>query len=143
MAAAFVDTNVLLYAASNLPAERRKSSKAREIVTQGNLVLSTQVLQEFYWVATRPNKLALTHAEAVAFIDLWKMFPVQSISLGIVEDALFLCSKFLISYWDAAIIAAARHKNCDILFSEDLNNGQEYDGVTAVNPFLDNKPLIG
>lgn len=135
MAATFVDTNVLLYAASNLPAERMKSAEARRIVTDEDIALSAQVLQEFYWVSTRPNKLALTHDEAVRFIDTWKMFPVQSISLGIVEDALVLCRKFQLSYWDAAIVAAARHMNCDTLYTEDLANGQDYDGVTAVNPF--------
>jgi predicted nucleic acid-binding protein len=51
MAAVFVDTNVLLYAASNLPAEEAKSAMARRIVTEENLCLSAQVLQEFYWVA--------------------------------------------------------------------------------------------
>ena len=135
MAAAFVDTNVLLYAASNRPAERSKSAQARRIVKEENLVLSTQVLQEFYWVATRPNKLALTHQEAMLFIDTWKMFPVQSISLGIVEEALILCHKFRLSYWDAAILAAARHMNCHTLYTEDLTNGENYEGVTAVNPF--------
>lgn len=136
MAAVFVDTNILLYAASNLPAERAKSAKARRIVTEENVCLSTQVLQEFYWVSTRPKKLALTHDEAVAFIDTWKMFPVQSISLGIVEDALYLSHKFRISYWDAAIIAAARHRNCHTVYTEDLSNQQVYEGITVVNPFL-------
>lgn len=131
----FVDTNVLLYAASNSPAERVKSVEARRIVKNEDIALSVQVLQEFYWVSTRPNKLALTHNEAVRFIDTWKMFPVQSISLGIVEEALLLCSKFQLSYWDAAIVAAARHMNCQRLLSEDLAHGQNYDGVTAVNPF--------
>jgi predicted nucleic acid-binding protein len=136
MPATFVDTNVLLYAASNLPAERKKSAEARRIVKDEDIVLSAQVLQEFYWVSTRPNKLALTHNEAVQFIDTWKMFPIQSISLGIVEDALALCGRFRLSYWDAAIVAAARHMNCVTLYTEDLANGQDYDGVIAVNPFL-------
>jgi len=136
MAVIFVDTNILLYAASNLPGERVKSTTARNILHHEDPALSTQVLQEFYWVSTRPNKLGFSHAEAVAFIEAWKMFPVQSISLGVVEDALFLCDRFGISYWDAAIIAAARHMNCNTLYTEDLAHGQDYEGVTAVNPFL-------
>jgi predicted nucleic acid-binding protein len=60
----FVDTNVLLYAVSNAPAERLKSAEARRIVRNEDIALSAQVLQEFYWVSTRPNKLALTHDEA-------------------------------------------------------------------------------
>lgn len=136
MAAAFVDTNILLYAAGNAPSERAKSITAREILKNEEVALSAQVLQEFYWVATRPHKLAFTDEEAVAFIDVWKMFPVQAISLGVVEDALFLCRRFRISYWDAAIIAAARHLDCGTLYTEDLTNGQNFEGVTVVNPFL-------
>src|ERR1041385_8091603 len=121
MAAVFVDTNILLYAASNLPAERSKSRTARTILQTEDLRLSTQVLQEFYWVSTRPQKLALSHDEAVTFIDIWKSFPVQPVTLGIVEDALYLCERFRLNYWDAAIVAAARHMNCQTLFTEHLS----------------------
>jgi len=136
MAAAFVDTNILLYAAGNAPSERVKSATARRILKDDEVALSAQVIQEFYWVATRPNKLALTHDEAMAFIEVWKMFPFQATTLGIVEDALFLCDQFRISYWDSAIVAAARHLNCRTLYTEDLADGQDYGGVIVVNPFL-------
>ena len=136
MAAAFVDTNILLYAAGNAPSERAKSAIARRILKNDKVALSAQVIQEFYWVATRPNKLALTHDEAMAFIEVWKMFSFQATTLGIVEDALFLCDQFRISYWDAAIVAAARHLNCKTLYTEDLTDGQDYGGVIVVNPFL-------
>jgi predicted nucleic acid-binding protein len=79
----------------------------------------------------------MTHDEAMAFINAWKLFPFQATTLGIIEDALFLCDQFRISYWDGAIIAAARHLNCDTLYTEDLNDGQDYEGVTAVNPFAE------
>ena len=132
----FVDTNILLYAAANEPAERAKSLIARRILISEEVALSAQVLQEFYWVATRPNKLAMTHEQATVFIDTWKTFPFQAVNLGVIEDALFLCKQFRISYWDAAIVAAARHLNCETLYTEDLNDGQNYEGVTAVNPFI-------
>lgn len=132
----FVDTNVLLYAAANTPAERRKSITARRILVTENVGLSAQVLQEFYWIATRAKKLAMTHEQAMAFIDTWKKFPFKAIDLGVIEDALFLSGRFRISYWDAAIVAAARHLNCDTLYTEDLNHGQDYEGVVVLNPFL-------
>ena len=132
----FVDTNILLYAAANEPAERKKSITARRILLNEEVALSAQVIQEFYWNATRPNKLAMRHDQAMVFINAWKMFPFQATTLGIVEDALFLCDEFRISYWDAAIVAAARHLNCKTLYTEDLNDGQDYEGVTVVNPFL-------
>lgn len=136
MTTTFVDTNILLYAAGNAPSERVKSATARQVLKDEDLALSAQVLQEFYWVATRPHKLGLTHEEAVAFIDVWKMFPVLAISVGIVEEALFLCQDLRISYWDAAILAAARHLNCNTLYSEDFSHGTTYSGVKVVNPFL-------
>lgn len=135
MPGTFVDTNVLLYAAANHPSELEKTRTARALVRSEDLVLSTQVLQEFYWVATRPNKLGLSHAEAMAFMDVWKLFRVQPVNLHTVEDALELCQGFQISYWDAAILAAARQSDCDRLLSEDLSHGQDYGGVRVVNPF--------
>jgi predicted nucleic acid-binding protein len=122
MAAAFVDTNILIYAVSNAPSERRKSEIARSILREEDVGLSTQVLQEFYWVATRPHKPALTHQEAVAFIEALKRFPLQPISIDVVDDALFLTQRFRISYWDAAILSAARTLDCPVLYSEDLTH---------------------
>jgi len=132
----FVDTNILLYAAANEPAERAKSLTARRILETEAVALSAQVLQEFYWNATRPHKLGFNRQRAMTFIEVWKLFPFQPTTLGIIEDALFLSERFRISYWDGAIIAAARHLNCDTIYTEDLNDGQDYEGVIAVNPFV-------
>jgi len=131
----FVDTNVLLYAASAAETDRQKAGVARRILLDEDVALSTQVLQEFYWVATRPYKLGLTHQEAIDLIDVWKLFPVQAITLGVVEEALDVAQRYQVSYWDAAIIAAARHLACTSIYTEDLNTGQEYLGLRAVNPF--------
>ncbi len=138
MPGTFVDTNVLLYAAGNDPSERDKIWTARGLVRSEELLLSTQVLQEFYWVATRPNKLGLSHEEAKAYLDVWKLFRIQPVNLHTVEDALHLCHAYRISYWDAAILAAARQLTCDRLYTEDLSDGQDYGGVRVVNPFLQN-----
>jgi len=132
----FVDTNILMYAADNAPAERVKSLQARRILKEEDVAVSAQVMQEFYWAATRPNKLGLNHVEAMGFIEIWKTYPFQAITLGVIEHALFLTERFHINYWDAAIIAAARHLNCETLYTEDLNDGQDYEGVTARNPFV-------
>lgn len=136
----FVDTNILLYAASSAPSEREKSTRARRILLEMKVGMSTQVLQEFYWVATRPYKLAMSHGEAHRLIDMWKLFPIQAITVGVVEDALDICQRYQLSYWDAAIVAAARHLGCERVLTEDLNHGQWYAGVRAVNPFVD-EPL--
>ncbi len=137
MTAIFVDTNIFVYAATPLSVtDTVKVQIARRILLDDDLALSTQVLQEFYWAATRPHKLALSHDEAVAWIEMFKRFPVQPVTLGVVEDALYLCARYQLSYWDAAIIAAARHMNCSGIYSEDRNDGQHFEGIVVRNPFL-------
>ena len=98
--------------------------------------MSVQVLQEFYVQATRPNRPdPLTHDEAVAFIQSWRRFPVQELTLALLDDALFLKDRYQLSYWDSAIIAAARIGGCKEVLSEDMNAGQDHGGVVMVNPF--------
>jgi predicted nucleic acid-binding protein len=116
--------------------DRRKSAAARRILADEDVAVSAQVIQEFYWAATRPYKLALTHEQALTYVEAWKSLPFQETNLQIIDDALFLTGQFRIAYWDAAIIAAARHMDCDTLYTEDLNHGQDYEGVIAVNPFI-------
>jgi predicted nucleic acid-binding protein len=65
----------------------------------------------------------------------WRRFPTQEIDIAIVEDALSIKARYQLSYWDAAIIAAARAMNCQEVLSEDMNHGQEYGGVKVTNPF--------
>ena len=132
----FVDTNILLYSISTDPAEERQASIAADLLQSRDLVLSVQVLQEFYVQATRPAKPgALTHDEAVGFIEAWKRFPVQETTVALLDAALAAKSRWKISYWDAAIVEAARAAGCDELLSEDLSDGGNYGGVRVVNPF--------
>ena len=132
----FVDTNLLLYRVSLDPKERFKQEIAAEILHRGDLCLSTQVRQELYVQATRPSRCdALTHGEAVCLIESWKRFPVIEGSIHLLDAALAARERWQISYWDAAIIEAARIAGCDTVFSEDLNDGQDFDGVKVFNPF--------
>lgn len=132
----FADTNVLLYSVSTLPAEAGKAATARALLKEGDLALSVQVLQEFYVQATRPGRPdPLTHEEAVAFMRTWRRFFVQELTVALLDDALFLKARYQLSYWDSAIIAAARLSGCREVISEDMNAGQDYGGVTVVNPF--------
>lgn len=132
----FVDTNVLLYSISTVPAEAVKAAKAQELLKCRDLVLSVQVLQEFYVQATRASRPApLTHAEAMAYIRAWRRFPTQDITLGVLDEALDIKSRYQLSYWDSAIIAAAHQAHCAEVISEDMNDGQTYHGVKVVNLF--------
>ncbi len=132
----FVDTNVLLYALSTTPAEAAKARVAREILGATDLALSVQVLQEFYVQATRTGrKDRLTHEQAALLVESWLRFPVQETTVAIVRSALETKRRHRLSYWDAAVVAAARSLGCEVLLSEDLARGRDYDGVRVVDPF--------
>ena len=136
----FVDTNVLLYAVSTAPGERKKNERALAILDDDDIVLSVQVLQEFYVQATRAAKSQrLTHDQAVALIESWLRFRVQETSIALVQNALSTRERWNISYWDAAIVEAARTAGCHALLSEDLQDGMDFAGVRVQNPFVDSR----
>lgn len=85
---------------------------------------------------TSPKRqFQLSPSLATEYIETWLNFPTVSVSASTVRAALQLSAKFQINYWDAAIIAAARELDCHTVYSEDLSDGQDYDGVVVVNPF--------
>jgi predicted nucleic acid-binding protein len=132
----FVDTDVLLYVISRDPAEQSKAKRANDILSTRDLALSVQVLQEFYVQATRVGRPdAIAHKQAVRLIESFRRFPVQDITAGVMMAALDARERFQLSYWDAAIIEAARAMGCAHVLSEDLNDGQDYAGVRVTNPF--------
>lgn len=136
MTVRFVDTNVLLYAISRDPAEQDKAKRANDILAERDLALSVQVLQEFYVQATRASRPdALSHQQAALLIESFRRFGVQDLTSAIMMAALDTRQRFQLSYWDAAIIEAARAADCAQVLSEDLNDGQDYGGVRVVNPF--------
>jgi predicted nucleic acid-binding protein len=93
------------------------------------------VLQEFYAVAVTKQRLQITHDEAMDVLQSLAAFPVLPITRELVMEAVALRQRYQISYWDAAIITAAKQMGCGTVYSEDLNAGQNYDGVAVVNPF--------
>lgn len=132
----FVDTNILLYAVSKAPGEAAKTTKALDLLNEPDLALSVQVLQEFYVQATRATRAdRLSHQQASALVEAFTRFAVQDLTLGVVRAALVTRERFGLSYWDSAIIEAARALGCTEVLSEDLSADQDYDGVRVVNPF--------
>jgi predicted nucleic acid-binding protein len=132
----FVDTNVLLYAVSTAPDEQDKTANAVGLLRGRDLAVSVKVLQEFYVQATHQRRTdALSHRQAVDLILSFLRFDVQDIDTAILQAAMATRDRFGISYWDAAIIEAARRVGCDVVLSEDLGDGQDYAGVRVENPF--------
>lgn len=134
----FADTNVLLYAISRDPEEYEKAERASALLAERDLALSVQVLQEFYVQATRANRPdAISHIDAVDLIEAFQRFPVAPVTADVMSAALATCDRFRISYWDAAILEAARSLGCEVVLSEDLSDTVDYGGVRVVNPFTD------
>jgi len=133
----FLDTNVLLYSISDDPRDGIKRDLAIALVEQPDNALSVQVLQEFYVQATRASRPnPLPHETAVAFVRTWiERFSIQDLTVSILDSALEIKAANRLSYWDAAIIAAARALGCAELLSEDMQHGRKIGGVTIVNPF--------
>jgi predicted nucleic acid-binding protein len=126
----------LLYSISADPAERAKRERAIALMDRDDGALSVQVLEEFYAEATRPTRPdRLPHQTAAALVAAWTRFKVQAITTAILAGALEIAAAHGLSYWDSAIVAAARALGCAELFSEDLPHGREVDGVRIVDPF--------
>lgn len=136
MSLVFLDTNILLYSISDDPAEAPKRDRARELIDGGGCALSVQVLQEFYVQATRATRASpMERAMASAFVRSWLRFPVQETTVELIEAAWQIQQDHRFSYWDCAVIAAARALGCETLASEDMDHGRRIDGVTIRNPF--------
>jgi predicted nucleic acid-binding protein len=139
----FADTNILLYAISRDSQEQDKAARANELLAARDLALSVQVLQEFYVQATRASRPdPLTHEQATGLVESFLRFPVLDITTDLMLAAAATCQRYGVSYRDAAILEAARSLGCDVVLSEDLNDGQDYAGVRVHNPFR-GEPLPG
>ncbi len=134
---AFLDTNVLIYAVSSAASESAKKEKALELIETIDFGLSAQVLQEFYVNVTRKIARPLSPDKALALIEQFRCFPMVWTDYPLVVAGIEASIRNGISYWDGAIIAAAESLGASILYTEDLNHGQHYGSVRAVNPFLD------
>jgi len=96
-----------------------------------------QVAAEFFVNATSPKRpFRLAPIDAEALLETWLRFPTLPITTDLLRSAIDVQRRFRLSYWDAAIIAAEKQLGCSVVYSEDLNHGQEYDGIRVVNPFL-------
>ena len=133
----FLDTNILVYAYDNH--DPQKQDKAQQLLTSGieqeNLVLSVQVMGEFFNAATRHIPEPLTPDEVGEIINTLSILPIQEVDLAMVNRAIDTHKKYQISYWDSLIVSAAERAKCTEIISEDLSDGQSYNGIRVRNPF--------
>ena len=133
----FIDTNVLIYSVSVDARESVKRERALHLLSNRQCCLSVQVLSEFYVQSTRATRAApLPRDIAAGLARRWMRFEVQDNTVALMSDALDLQARYGFSYWDCAIVAAARRLGCAELASEDMRHGQTIDGVAIVNPFF-------
>jgi predicted nucleic acid-binding protein len=133
---AFVDTNILVYAAEELLPLTEKTRIARELLRQPGLAVSVQVLGEFIVSARHPKKLALPPTSEAAWLALFMRMDIAPLTPETLILALRLHGAYQTSHWDSLVLASALELGCPRIYSEDLNHGQDYDGVRVVNPFL-------
>lgn len=136
----FLDTNVLIYAATGREESVAKYRRAEEIVARDDIGISTQVIGEFIHNVQSKKKMSrpLTPAETARWVDCLFEFPLIDVDRAIVESALILQQRYQISYWDSQIVAAAERLGAEVLYSEDMNHGQTYGSVRCENPFRAN-----
>lgn len=133
----FVDTNVLVYAHDR--SETRKQPLAEKLLEQlwasrtGSL--STQVLQEFYVVATRKFDPPMSRRAAREIVALYATWPLIQVDLPLIVTASQLEERHKMSFWDALVVEAARRAGATRLVTEDLQDGRLMGGVRIENPF--------
>lgn len=134
----FLDTNVLVYLFDHDSPEKQRL--AREILARygpsGSLLLSTQVLQEFYVTVTKKLAVPLAVETAAQAVSDLAVFPLVPIDPALILSAIRRSHLARLSFWDALIIEAALAGKATHLYSEDLQHHQQFDGLRVVNPFL-------
>ena len=131
----FLDTNVLLYAVSSAPEEAVEYGVAWQVIEENNWGTSVQVLQEFYVNVTGKLRNRVHPQVAAPLMDALLTRPMATTTPDLFTRAVDISRRYRISYWDAAIVAAAANLGCSTLLTQDLNSGQTYEGVTAIDPF--------
>jgi predicted nucleic acid-binding protein len=134
---AFFDTNVLVYAFDKNEPEKNVIAKKliHDFGTDGNLVLSTQVLQEFYVTVTKMGKSMLTMEDAEDIVNDFVEFPLVQVDKNIISRAIKRHQSKVFSFWDSLIVEAALQSGCSQLLSEDMQDSLVIDSLTIRNPF--------
>lgn len=132
----FFDTNILVYSQDRSDPAKRvlAQSLVAGAIDDEELVVSTQVLAEFYVTVLRRKLLA--PAPALALVKLWSENDVVPQTPELLLHGLELHQVHSVPLWDALVVRAAIEARCDILLSEDLQNGRRFGDLEIVNPFL-------
>lgn len=133
-----LDTNVLVYLFDGDSPDKRKRARGlfQAHAGAGDILLSTQVLQEFYVVVTRKLARPLDAAAAAEAVENFAELPMANVDSRLILSAIHRSRGSQLSFWDALVVQAAVEGNASTLYSEDMQRGQTSDGLNVVNPFL-------
>jgi len=128
----FVDTNILIYSIAD---DLRKRAIADDLLLNHNIVVSTQVISEFIAVALR--KQILEPPKVIEYAkQFMQAFRVVLVTNATITSALDMMVKYRLAYWDSLILAATLENVCPVIYSEDLQDGQQIENrLTIINPF--------
>lgn len=134
----FFDTNVLVYLFDADSPDKRKRARAlfQQHAGAGDILLSTQVLQEFYVTVTRKLARPLNAEAAAEAAENFAELSMVNIDGRLILSAIHLSRGSRLSFWDALIVQAAIEGHASTLYSEDMQHGLTLDGLKIVNPFL-------
>jgi len=137
-AVSFVDTNVLVYALdkSNSPKKRVAQRLLNELMEEDRLRVSAQVLQELFVTLTRKVSQPCSSEEALAVLEDLAAWPLMAVDYAAIRAAVGLAGQAKLSPWDALVVEAAARTGAAVLYTEDMNDGQEILGVRISNPFV-------
>jgi predicted nucleic acid-binding protein len=137
MSKVFIDTNILVYSLDQAdPIKRNRSRELlRRLASENNAVLSTQVLQEFYVAGS--SKLGADPLILKDIIRSLERFETVLVTPALIKEGIDCAIINRVSFWDAMIIVAAESAHCELLWTEDLNNGQIIRGVRIENPLIE------
>ena len=137
MSGVFVDANILIYSEDGADAAKQKAALAwlQVLWLKGLGRVSTQVLNEFYVIATRKLKPPMPSGDACAEVRRYELWQPWQVDHATVESAWAVESRYSLHYWDCLVVAAAQHLGCRYLLSEDMAHEQRYGGVQVINPF--------
>ncbi len=130
-----LDANVFVHGVDASDAARHRAAKRLiTLAARYDCVLVLQALAEFYYIATR--KAGLPASQARSHVqELQSIFPVTLPGPTALHAAIDLSERYRINFWDAMLLAVARQAGVTMLFTEDIQDEQDYDGVHCVNPF--------
>jgi len=135
----FIDTNILVYSFDDSQPHKKEIALAliADAQQSENGIISWQVVQEFLNVSTRKFKTPLKPDDAKIYLQrvlgpVCKVFP----GVELYQSALEIMQQTGYSFYDSLILAGAMGGSCSILYSEDMQNGQQVNGVRIVNPFI-------